>query len=134
MVTKKKQKQYGPLGHEKACDYIMVVNSCIGSEPSLMIIQFYAGKPFTAEYFFRDLTSEEILEQGRLWREYYAERDIKYRKTSKHLAKIFWKEVKANGSVLLKANSLGIILKDYREAGEVVSIGKRNMTRPADES
>lgn len=30
MATKKKQKQYGPLGHEKACDYIMVVNSCMG--------------------------------------------------------------------------------------------------------
>lgn len=113
-------KQYGKLDHEKACDYIMVVNSCVGSEPSLMIIQFYAGKPFTAEYFFRDLTSQEILEQGRLWREYYAERDIKYRKTSKHLAKMFWKDAKANGNVLLKANSLGIILKDYREAGEVV--------------
>lgn len=116
MATKKKQKQYGPLGHEKACDYIMVVNSCMGSEPSLMIIQFYAGKPFTAEYFFRDLTSEEILEQGRIWREYYAERDIKYRKTSKHLAKMFWKDAKSNGSVLLKANSLGIILKYYRDA------------------
>ena len=120
MATKKNKKQYGPLGHDKACDYIMVVNSCMGSEPSLMIIQFYAGKPFTAEYFFRDLTSKEILEQGRIWREFYAERDIKVRKTSKHLAKMLWKDAKASGSVLLKANSLGIILKDYREAGEVV--------------
>lgn len=106
-------KQYGKLDHEKVCDYIMVVNSCMGSEPSLMIIQFYAGKPFTAEYFFRDLTSEEILEQGRIWREYYAERDIKYRKTSKHLAKMFWKDAKANGSVLLKAAPDGKILKSY---------------------
>jgi len=109
-------KQYGKLDHKKACDYIMVVNSCMGGEPSLMIIQFYAGKPFTADYFFRGLTSEEILEQGRIWREFYAERDINYRKTSKHLAKMFWKDAKANGSVLLKANSIGIILKDYREA------------------
>lgn len=113
MATKKKQKQYGPLGHEKACDYIMVVNSCMGSEPSLMIIQFYAGKPFTADYFFRDLTSEEILEQGRIWREYYAERDINSRKTSKHLAKMFWKDAKVNGSVLQKAAPDGKILKYY---------------------
>ena len=113
-------KQYGKLDHEKACDYIMVVNSCMGGEPSLMIIQFYAGKPFTAEHFFRDLTSEEILEHGRFWRKFYAESDFNSRKTSKHLAKMFWKDAKANGSVLLKANSLGIILKDYREAGEVV--------------
>ena len=106
-------KQYGKLEHKKACDYIMVVNSCMGSEPSLMIIQFYAGKPFTAEYFFRDLTSEEILVQGRIWREYYAESDIKCRKTSKHLAKMFWKDAKANGSVLLKAAPDGKNLKYY---------------------
>ena len=109
-------KQYGKLDHEKACDYIMVVNSCMGCGPSLMIIQFYAGKPFTAEHFFRGLTSEEILEQGRIWRKFYAERDFNSRKTSKHLAKMFWKDAKANGSLLLKANSIGIILKDYREA------------------
>ena len=111
-------KQYGKLDHEKACDYIMVVNSCMGSKPSLMIIQFYAGKPFTFEYFFRDLTSEEILEQGRIWREYYAERDINSRKTSKHLAKMFWKDAKANGSVLLKAAPDGKILKYYTMSGK----------------
>ena len=113
MATKKKQKQYGPLGHEKACDFVKVIATTCAGEPSRTIIQFYKGKAFTSDYIFGELTEENIGTTGRLWRKMYSESEKKFRKTSSRIAKREWRDAKKAKKVILKAAPDGKILKYY---------------------
>lgn len=113
MATKKKKKQYGPLGHDKACDYVKVIATTCGGEPSRTIIQFYKGKAFTSDYIFDELTEENICKTGRLWREMYAESHKNFRKICSRIAEREWRAAKMAGKVILKADPDGKILKYY---------------------
>ena len=113
MATKKKQKQYGPLGHEKACDFVKIIATTCAGEPSRTIIQFYKGKAFTSDYIFGELSEENICTTGRLWRKMYSESGKKARKTCSHLAGLEWRDAKKSGKVILKAAPDGKILKYY---------------------
>lgn len=114
MATKKKQKQYGPLGHEKACDFVKIIATTCAGEPSRTIIQFYKGKAFTSDYIFGELSEENIYTTGRLWRKMYSESGKKARKTCSRLAGREWRDAKKAGKVILKAASDGKILKYYQ--------------------
>lgn len=109
-----KCKQYGPLNYTKVCDYVILVEKTVGKEFDVLIIQFYRGKPFTADFFFDKIDKEEIFSQGLLWRKYYTNINKKDRRVSKHLAKMYWEEAKILGNLLVKADIDGNILKDYR--------------------
>lgn len=113
MATKKKQKQYGPLGHEKACDFVKIIATTCAGEPSRVIIQFYKGKAFTSEYIYGELTEENIGDTGHLWRMVYSESDKNARKTNRRIAGREWLDAKKAGKVILKAAPDGTILKRY---------------------
>lgn len=113
MAKQKKKKQYGPLGHEKACDYVKVIEKTCAGKPSRQIIQFYKGKAFTSESIFGELTEENIGATGRLWRKMYAESDKNIRKCSSQIAGREWRDAKKAGKVILKADPNGKILKYY---------------------
>lgn len=114
MATKKKQKQYGPLGHEKACDFVKIIATTCAGEPSRTIIQFYKGKAFTSECIFGELTEENIGYTGRLWRKMYSESGKNIRKTCSQIAGRVWRDAKKAGKVILKAAPDGKILKYYK--------------------
>lgn len=117
MATKKKQKQYGPLGHEKACDFVKIIATTCAGEPSRTIIQFYKGKAFTSENIFGELTEENICTTGRLWRKMYSESGKNIRKTCSQIAGRVWRDAKKAGKVILKAAPDGKILKYYPMSG-----------------
>lgn len=113
MATKKKKKQYGPLGHEKACDFVKVIAKTCAGKPIRQIIQFYKGKAFTSESIFGELTEENIGATGHLWRKIYSESDKNIRKTCSQIAGRVWRDAKKAGKVILKAAPDGKILKYY---------------------
>lgn len=113
MAKKKKQIQYGPLGHEKACDCMKVIETTFCGKPRHKIIQFYKGKAFTSDSIPGELTDENIGSTGFIWRKLYSESEKKYRKTCRRLAGHEWRDAKKAGKVILKAASDGKILKYY---------------------